>query len=70
MLQHLKRYLPKIRFVAYALLFFWLLAGCTASIGVRTEMKKTKTLAVTSTGLTSSLTLEDLKLTNKPTSTD
>ncbi len=70
MLQYLKTYAPKIRFIAYALLFFWLLTGCTSSIGVRTDVKKTKTLTSTSTGLTASIVLEDLKLTNKPTSTD
>ncbi len=70
MLQYLKTYAPKLRFVAYALLFFWLLTGCTSSLAVRTEVKKTKTLCTTSTGLTASITLEDLKLTNKPTPTD
>ncbi len=70
MLNTLKIYAPKLRYVAYALLFFWLLTGCTSSIGVRTEMQKTKTLARTSTGLTASIVLEDLKLTNKPTPTD
>lgn len=67
---YLKTYAPKLRYIAYALLFFWLLMGCTSSIGVRTEVKKTKTFCTTSTGLTASLTLEDLKLTNKPTPTD
>lgn len=70
MLQYLKTYAPKLRYVAYLLLFFWLLTSCTSSIGVRTEMKKTKTLAVTSTGLTASIILEDLRLINKPIPTD
>ncbi len=70
MLQHLKKYLPKIRFLVYGLLFFWLLTGCTSSIGVQTDVHKTQYKTSTTTGLTASMTLEDLKLTNKPTSTD
>ncbi len=70
MLQLLKNYAPKLRYVAYLLLFFWLLTGCTSSIGVQTQVKKTKTLCTTSTGLTASIVLEDLKLTNKPTPSD
>ena len=66
----IKKHLPKIRFVLYIMLFFWLAAGCSSQIGVTTKVKKTKTLCETTTGLAASLTLEDLKLTNKPTPTN
>lgn len=69
MLQHLKK-LSTHRWILYAAVFFLLLTGCQASIGVTTEMHKTKTIARTSTALTTSLILEDLTISPSPTPTD
>lgn len=69
MLKYLKKISPH-RWFLYALVFFLLLTGCQASIGVTTEMHKTKTIARTSTSLTTSLILEDLTISPTPTPTD
>lgn len=70
MLQHLKKHAPKLRILIYLALFFLLLTGCSSSIGVTTEVHRTKYKTITTTGLAMSITLEDLKLTNQPTPTN
>jgi len=70
MSQHLKKYLPKLRYALYVLLFFWLLTGCSSQIGVTTETHFTKYKTITTTGLSASITLEDVTLSNTPTPTN
>ena len=70
MLQYLKK-ISLIRWILYITLFFLLaLAGCQGSIGVTTEMQKTKTIARTSTALTATLHLEDLTISPNPSPTN
>ncbi|MBA7684730.1 hypothetical protein ES703_93137 [subsurface metagenome] len=70
MLQHLLKKLPSLRWIAYAAVFFLLLAGCQAGIGIRTEIQKTKTLARTSTALTTNFHLDNPTISPTPTPTE